>query len=224
MQTEPTAGPAHQTTETTETGARSRERTGRRRVPWWRVVAGGVVLALGVALGVVLLGDDGDDGATTATTATPTTAASAPAPAAPTDAPDAPSGEPVLEDGRHPVYLTGVDVGARTMEFDLIQFLTGDEAVAAWDAAHPDDPGGPPNDYVIVNDNPRLRELPVAGDVAVTVLDWDGGFLPMTIAFEDLPDQLAGDVAPDDAFLGPTPFWLTVDDGAVTAIEEQFIP
>lgn len=209
--------------------------TGRRptrRGRWAAVVAGVVVLAVAAGLGFVLVGDgerDGDEEAAPVSTApssteSPTSAEDEAVEPAPTSPPPAQPSGAVIEDGRHPVYLTGIDVGARTMEFDLIQFLTGDEAVAAWDAAHSDAPGGPPNDYLIVNDNPKLRELPVAGDVTVTVLDWDGGFLPMSIAFEDLPHQLAGDVAPDDAFLWPNPFWLTVDDGAITAVEEQYTP
>jgi hypothetical protein len=81
---------------------------------------------------------------------------------------------PVLGDGHHPVFLTGIDMAARTVEFDLIQFLMGDEATAAYHEDQPDDPAGPPNDYYIVNDNPRLRRLPAAENVEVTVLDRGG--------------------------------------------------
>jgi hypothetical protein len=138
--------------------------------------------------------------------------------------PSSPPVEPVLGDGHHPVFLTGIDVAARTVEFDLIQFLTGDEATAAYVEDHPDDPGGPPNDYYIVNDNPRLRRLPVAENVEVTVLDWEDGFQPQVIAFADLPAQLAADLVPDDDRIWPNPFWLTVNDDTIIAIEEQYIP
>ena len=130
----------------------------------------------------------------------------------------------MLDDGHHPVFLTGIDVAAGTVEFDLIQFLTGDEATAAYVEDHPDDPGGPPNDYYIVNDNPRLRRLPVAENVEVTVLDWEGGFQPQVIAFADMPAQLAADLVPDDDRIWPNPFWLTVNDDTIIAIEEQYIP
>lgn len=201
---------------------------GRRR--WISVVAGIAVVALGVVLAVVFV-EDGDDEPTSqapSTTVAPTTGApattgddaSAPAP---TEAPP-PAEAPVLEDGRYAAYLTGLDVGARTIEVDVIQFLTGDEAIAAYLEDNPDDPGGPPNDYYIVNDNPRLRELPVGGGVAITMLDWDGGFAPMTVAFEDMPAHLAADPILDDARLWPNPLWVTVEGGTVTAVEEQYTP
>jgi hypothetical protein len=185
----------------------------------------------GIAIGVaVATRDDGADRSQTtgstapAATAPSTTDADAGDGAATTAPPTSPSVEPVLEDGRHPVYLTDIDTAARTVEFDLIQFLTGDEATAAYIEDHPDDPGGPPNDYYVVNDNPRLRRLWVAENVQVTVLDWEGGFEPEVIAFADLPTQLAADLVPDDDRIWPSPFWLTVNDDTITAIEEQYIP
>jgi hypothetical protein len=191
-----------------------------------------VVLVAAAVVGVVIATqDDGDDGVDRSPTAASTDPSVAPsttdagAGAATTSPPPtSEAAERLLEDGRHPVYLTGIDVAGRSVEFDLIQFLMGDEAIAAWDEAHPDDPGGPPNDYFIINDNPRLRRLPVANDVAVTVLDWDGGFQPFAVAFADLPAQLAGRPILDQGGIGVNPFWLTVDDGTVTAIEEQYTP
>ncbi len=111
------------------------------------------------------------------------------------------------------------------VEFDLIQFLTGDEANAAWHRDHPDETGGVHNDYSIVNDNPRVRTLPVADEVTVTVVQTPtSANAPHPIAFEDLPDYLAGDPMPDDGYLWPNPFWLTVRDGSVVAIAEQYTP
>jgi hypothetical protein len=147
-------------------------------------------------------------------TPTPTTASTTTSPAA----------EAALEDGRHPAFVKSVDVAGRSVEFDPIQFLTGDEATAAYVEDHPDDPGGPPNDYYIVNDNPRLCRLPVADNVAVVVLDWEGGFKPQTAAFTDLPALLAAYTWPDTGETMRGPFWLTVENGTITAIEEQYIP
>jgi hypothetical protein len=66
--------------------------------------------------------------------------------------------------------------------------------------------------------------MAVAEHVQVTVLDWEGGFEPEVIAFADLPAQLAADLVPDDDRIWPSPFWLTVNDDTITAIEEQYIP
>jgi hypothetical protein len=77
---------------------------------------------------------------------------------------------PVLDDGRHAVFLTDLDLATSTVEFDLIQFLSGDEAMAAFAEHHPDEPEGFANDHCIVNDNPRLRTLRVVDDVEVAVL------------------------------------------------------
>lgn len=202
-----------------------------RRRPWMAAAAGAAAIALAAVLAVVFVdGVGGTD--TTATTEEPITqppTTAAPATEAPATtaepATSPPAGEPVLADGRHPVYLTGLDVATGTVEFDLIQFLGGAEAEEAYHRDNPDaPPGGPPNDYYIVNDNPRLRVLPVAEGAAVTVLDWNAGFVPRSITFADLPAALADDLYPDDGRLWPTPFWLTVEDETVTAMEEQFIP
>jgi hypothetical protein len=126
------------------------------------------------------------------------------------------SGEPSRQATIRPV--------SSTSSLTRIQALAGDEAIAAWDHRHPDDHGGPPNDYFIINDNPRLRRLPVADDVAVTVPDWNGGFQPLVVRFADLPTELASGPVPYGYRLEVNPFWLTVDDGTVTAIEEQYTP
>jgi hypothetical protein len=206
------------------------------RAPRHRRNTVAVVAALTVAIAAAAIGvavatrDDGAGRSQTtgstapAATAPSTTDADAGGGAATTALPTSPSGEPVLEDGRHPVYLTDIDTAARTVEFDLIQFLRGDEATAAYIADHPDDPGGPPNDYYIVNDNPRLRRLSVAENIKVTVLDWEGGFKPQVVAFANLRTKLAADLVPDVDRIWPSPFWLTVNDDTVTAIEEQYIP
>lgn len=209
------------------TGAPEARPAGRR--PRRTVVAAGIaVIAVGVALGLAVAGD-GDDRSGTTTVESTTTEAPADESTTPGDVATVPSvpgteapAAPVIEDGRHAVYLTGLDVGPRTIEFDVVQWLTGEEARAAYTADHPDDPGGPPNDYYVVNENPRLRVLPVAGDATVTVLEH--GFEPTQIAFEDLPAFLADDALPDDRALWHDPFWLTVRGDTVTAIEEQYIP
>jgi hypothetical protein len=46
----------------------------------------------------------------------------------------------------------------------------------------------------------------------------------LVIAFADLPTELAKRGTSDEQYLGSSPFWLTVDNGTITAIEEQYLP
>ncbi len=130
-----------------------------------------------------------------------------------------------LEDGRHAVYLHGIDTDARTLTFDVVQWLTGEEARAAWEEES-GEPDGPPNDYLIRNENGLLRTLWVAADVDVQLVRLQGtgsaDLKPGTWA--ELPDYLADGLAGDGGSLWYAPFWLTVDGGVITAIEEQYVP
>jgi len=130
-----------------------------------------------------------------------------------------------LADGRHAVLLHAADLPGRTLTVDVIQFLTGQEAIDAYQADHPDDPGGPPNDYYILNVNPRLRTLPVATDVEVelVLLHLGEGTELKRSAWEWLLDDLAHGPSDHD-LISYSPFWLTLDSGVVTRIEEQYLP
>ena len=143
--------------------------------------------------------------------------------AAPPDEDAAPA---ELADGRHPVYLHEVDVTARTLRVDLVQFLTGDEASQAFLTDNPGETEGPPNDYYIVNDNPRLRTALVADDVIVELvrLEEDGNAELDPGTFEELPDYLSAYVPAEGPALSYNPFWVTVEAGQVTAIQEQYLP
>jgi hypothetical protein len=132
----------------------------------------------------------------------------------------------VLKDGRHAVYLHTLDTKKGRVTFDLIQFLTGEEAKKAWAKANPTEPG-PPNDYLIMNDNAKLRTLPVATKVSAKLIDTSGtgGIKEIPSSFAELPGRLAaqGLKGPANA-LSPMPFWLTVAAGKITKIEQQYLP
>jgi hypothetical protein len=203
----------------------------RRR---WIVAAGVAVVVLVVAViaGVATWGDDETSTSGTSTTEapsateTPPTVAPAPAPAPVVPAPGpTDDGAVLLEDGRHAAMITGLDVDGRAVEVDVVQFLMGDEATAAYREDHPDDPtGSPDNDYYIVNDNPRLRTLPVADDVVVTVVSTSTSANdPHRIAFEDLPGYVATYEGAGGQ-LWYNPFWLTVEDDRIVALDEQYTP
>ncbi len=137
----------------------------------------------------------------------------------------APDDRAALEDGRHATYLTAIDVDGHTLTVDVIQFLTGKPAVDAYQRDHPDDPDGPPNDYYIVNANPRLRTLAVAADVEVRLVRLHEGKGPDLEPgrWQELPSYLAN-YRTDDRRLSNNPFWITVAAGRIIAIEEQYIP
>jgi hypothetical protein len=128
----------------------------------------------------------------------------------------------LLVDGRHPVFFTGFDVARSTVEFDLVQYLTGDEA-RAYAEEHEDEYGEDYYDQYIVNENRRLRSLPVADDVQITVLQTaESTSSPHAITFGELPGYVGTDHGPAVTHLGYNAFWLTVRDGTVVAIDEQY--
>ena len=146
--------------------------------------------------------------------ATATTAAPAPTVSVPT-----PSEPVVLANGRHPVYLKTVDPDRQTITLDLIQFFTGDAATKA--AAEDGEESPPPNDYYIRNVNPRLRTLPVAADAPITV----------NVLAAQTTGSATKDVSVTLAKLasyfpnsGTPPFWITVEQGQVTRIAQQYLP
>ena len=125
----------------------------------------------------------------------------------------------VLADGRHPVYLKTVDPDRRTITFDLIQFFTGEAATKA--AAEDGKESPPPNDYYIRNVNSRLRTLPVRSDAPITVnvlaaQSTGSSTKDVSVTL----DELAG-YFPNS---GTAPFWITVAQGQVTKIAQQFLP
>jgi hypothetical protein len=132
-----------------------------------------------------------------------------------------------LEDGRHFGYVRSVDPNAGTIEFDLAYFLSGKEADQAYQEAT-GDTGHVPNDHFVVNDNPMLRTLTLAPDLQLRLLDWnhccetffDGDLSLFAQAIEQQGDVTDGDLI----YRGQSQWWVTVKDGVVTQIEEQYSP
>jgi hypothetical protein len=117
--------------------------------------------------------------------------------------------------------VQGVALGAEppSVTFDVVQWLSGDDARRTWLADHPEDPDGPPNDYYIVNDNDRLRTAPVDTDATVRLTHL---FTDATASVElDTLDGLGGYLAEEHS--GDT-YWLTFDNGVVSEICEQYRP
>jgi hypothetical protein len=162
-------------------------------------------------------------------TTVPATSAAATAPAATTAPPAATrSATPAatatpktdLADGRHEAYLSALDVGKRRLTFDVVQFLTG---AAAAKAAKEDGQSETPNDYYIRNQNTKLRTLDLAPG--------------LTIVVNVLTAEETGDATKDTpvtltrlkSFFGGDAmkyalFHVTVKNGVVTRLDEQFLP
>ncbi len=105
--------------------------------------------------------------------------------------------------------------------FDVVQMLTGQDAIdaAVADGAAEDCNGEPcvPNDYYIVNDNPRLRTVLVIADADITVNGCDGGCPgPITADIEALRGL-------QDPLFRITAFG-TGDSARITALHQIFVP
>ncbi len=132
-----------------------------------------------------------------------------------------------LEDGRHFGYVRSVDPEAGTIEFDLAYFLSGKQADQAYQEAT-GDTGHVPNDHFVVNDNPLLRTLTLAPDARLRLLDWnhccetffDGDLSLFAQAIAQQGDVTDGDLI----YRGQSQWWITVENGMVTQIEEQYSP
>jgi hypothetical protein len=182
-----------------------------------------VLTALIVIVFAACAEDEPTVGATAATGGTGAAGATATGPTnatGPTGSPTA-SVAPELEDGRHFGFVRSVDPAELEMVFDLAYFLQGGEANEA--AAERGDEVPVPNDYYIINDNPRLRSLVLASDVSLDLLDWnrccdelfEGDLEAFATAFDrGEPFESGGFI-----YQGPaSPYWLTVRDGEVVRV------
>lgn len=156
--------------------------------------------------------------------APPTTSGPAPPPTSSTTKPDK-AGEATLDlhDGRHTVFITGVDVAKRQVTFDLVQKIVGDAATAAYHRDTPWSTSGETVDYWILNESPRLRSASVDRDAVVRLIDYqaDTGIIEAGPAsFETMAERVAQ--TPDE-FL-PSEYEISIRHGVITALEEQGCP
>ncbi len=191
------------------------------------IVAGLVLVGVLAFVGGMLLanaGGGGDRGAA-ASPARPRDSASAAVTDSPSPSPtpEPTTASPALDDGRHFIFVKELlgDPPDR-MTFDLAEFLTGDAAAEA--AAEHGDESPPPNDYYIVNDNPRLRTLPIASDAELRILDWADCCSSFVIGDLGLLADALVHADPTGTYRPSSPFWITVEGGAIVTIEEQYLP
>jgi hypothetical protein len=219
---------------------------GRDGRSFWVIIA--IVVAILVVAGVIaafaLTGDD-DEPTTTSPTGGGTTAATGPTqPTGPTatgstggtggtgsaanlgcsggaPAPD------TVPDGKYFGFVKSMNTASQTMSFDLACFYTGDEANQQ--AAARGDEVPVPNDVYIVNDNTKVRALTFDPAAELKLIDWNrccefaqGAQMQSFASAVD-----SGDFAEFDGFRYSgtlSPYWVTIQDGQVVKIEEQFLP
>ncbi len=119
-----------------------------------------------------------------------------------------------LPDGEWFGYVAAAT--ADQLDFDLACWFSGDAAARA--AAEDGEESPPPNDYYVRNANDVIRTLDVSDDAAVRWLPNAGD--PSTEELVVYSDWLA-----DRGDRGFQPgVWLTIHDGAVAEISEQYVP
>ena len=144
-----------------------------------------------------------------------------------TPSPD-PSAEPqgdTLADGRYFVRLNdlqGGESGPPAVQYDLAYFLTGDAANQAAKDRGQETPV--PDGYFIVNDSHRMRVVPLADPFAVKYIPEGNCCQPVkahNAAFLGwLGETQQSDFPPKDTSW----WWITIDGGQVTKVEQQFLP
>jgi hypothetical protein len=130
---------------------------------------------------------------------------------------------PPLGDGRHfgRLYAVGAAQEPPRLIIDIQQWFTDQAAV---DAAIEDgitvDPGI--NGYYIRNESPRWRTVEVAPgtQVMLTISPYGTIEHPGVVSFERFSTLFTSDDMPLQWF----PYWITVRDGKIVEIEEQYIP
>jgi hypothetical protein len=176
----------------------------------------------------------GTDGA--AASATPSgsrspSASSSPSPspsvsasASPSSSPSAsPSTDPnALPPGRNFAYAKQADGPGRTLTLDLAYYYTGQEA-ADQAKAHGDE-SPPPNGYYIVNDNPKLRTVPVSSGVVVRYIPENRCCALKAGTWDGFAAAVDGSPAAGYPNMDYTPWWVTVVDGEIVRIQQQFLP
>ena len=182
-----------------------------------RIVAGAVLL---LAVTAAACTNDGSTAATSTQGTEPTTSSPSSQPSESPSESAAP--EPVIEDGKHFVFVKKGKVGdPDTLTFDLAIFLTGKEAREA--AAEAGDEVPVPNDVYIVNDNPKLRTVPLAPTAKILLLKWSRCCdVIVPVDFEEFAGYLTD---PTDDFHGTlSPYWIRVFNGLIVKVQEQYLP
>ncbi|MCE5204070.1 MAG: hypothetical protein ABFC80_01265 [Coriobacteriales bacterium] len=141
-------------------------------------------------------------------------------PKAPDDA--TPPSEWDAETGRFLAYIERIEdrSGTTYLGVDYTQLLTGEDAAEVYEAE-----GEEPLDFIVINESEKVRTWPVADDVSVSVATMPGHFDVdgYDLTFDAWRDMYTG--ARDDFPRARTVlYWITLEDGVITSIDEQYFP
>jgi hypothetical protein len=128
-----------------------------------------------------------------------------------------------------------IDLVSRTLVADYVEFLTGDEAtIAAREDGKIGEDQETPGGFYLRNRNPKLRTLTLGDVGVVTVLACfpeDGPCAePYAVPIEtwiemsSQPDMAEEELGWFWYGAGFAPYWLTLQDGVIVQIFEQYIP
>ena len=126
-------------------------------------------------------------------------------------------------------YIRSVSTAgpATTLAFDEAEFLTGKEAQQAAEEDGVVEPGeAVPNDYYIRNPDRSTKTIPIANDARITAKRCPlcrngkpGELGPFLASF------MKGRQTYAEPYRGKYGlYWLTIEDGRVVAIDEQYVP
>ena len=118
--------------------------------------------------------------------------------------------------GTEMVYVLSVDPG-HSLTVDPIQFLTGQAATDEIKKFNASASHGPANDYVIVNPTLDHLVVPLKADAVIRVRRRGG-------TAHTSPRVISQSAFRTYSGLRVRPFSITVTNGSVTAVDEQFIP
>jgi hypothetical protein len=122
--------------------------------------------------------------------------------------------------------------GKLTLTADQIEWYQGADADRIFAEREPEayaETGGALDDYYIVNDSDQLSAYPVADNAKVTmqIFDHTGNIEDLDIHWnESIPLQrFTKEFAKSDVFdLSGSPYHLTIENGVITSIVQQYTP
>lgn len=122
-------------------------------------------------------------------------------------------GSEQLPDGEWFGYVDGIS--SAHIEFDLACWFSGTPAAEA--AAEDGEESPPPNDYYIRNVSPETRTVAVSAAVEISKLVDLGGPDLESVSFADWSQGWDGRAHEPGV-------WITIEDGAIVDITEQYVP